>query len=1762
MMLSTCCAGFNPFSSAHERLAPTSPAPRTEAVLLSPCPFLSFSPSRKRRGLSTVREAPPPEQEATAPAPPRLARASLPVRRPQASATASAAPGAIAAPQADPHQHAIHGQYQHQHRPQRHLRQSRSGLHLHLQSSQAPSSTSSTPSSFYPSSPSRQRGALTQAQPPSSSATPESSFHKLNAAASASAIAAAAAAAATTTTTTTTITITDTASSATSTTSTTTTDTASAACSSTFLAFVPFRRCRHLTANDSSLDRTPAPPNADMAERHPARTPERDSHEISLSPRDVTRDSLVVNMLLSLDQFSLGQPPSPSSFGSNRGPGRPTATTASHDAEDGDDDGDDGEYYDDDDYSNNQHSALFNSESTTNSRKRHDSDRHHPWHQPSYNSDSDIGLVIGSAKQSAALPPSRRRRSNSGSSNPQTLSSLQLNNRREISHRTQANIQTPPRSSHTRGGMHSNKSSSSASIDIDHPHDFKNQRLGARPARSASFDHGPPPSRSQQLPLSSSCQLNFAQASVDDFYSAAPTPNVPGGPRREAFGLHSAHPPPPLSLQPTDSRRSERPRSSTRSIKSSAGRNKKGAAAQSSRVMPLEELESAPAPSVSYGKSKAPEAAVNVLSQAKERPGFFRRVFGSSKASAPVNLVNCSSQTSDSQSSSAVHRTTQAENEHPGASSRDPATLHSRDAPSSQHPGTHPPLQKKSSSFFRRRKKSVADEIPPVPLADSVPPLPSLHYSAAHSQQAKDETFAAARNAASPTTSLRQVMSPFLRESSTGPGPGLTGIALSTPSSDVGSIPRTKSESHVEARNEEYKRDFSPDYDPSPNALIRRVKPEADAEEPESTPSRPPKQTQKTLRHSNSFLNLDAGSDNDDAVAGSRKKSSQRPGLASFSTSASAPVLASTSADRSQGDDEDRDATIRGKNPFKELVEADRPMAQSTLEARVDGGRSTSFASASTSTGYQTAPSGTPSVVLERSISPSPRGMSPLEPTALASSKPLDEPDYVLGEPTEDDRQKAQRIYDGGEEFIQKDKAAAWMGEQGPVRQRTLQAYMELYSFADQSVLDSLRRVCERLVLKAETQQVDRILVAFSKRWCDCNPQHGFKATDIIHTICYSIMLLNTDLHVAEIEQKMTRSQFVKNTMTTIRHVIAESAPAAFLRPSILPEKNPNLLSADASQHATESSGRSHRHACRPSIRSDTNSSDRDDCGPLVKTPFHGSARAWEEQVETVLKSIYVSIREERLPLFGAENERVVNPGPSQNNLAVYGGLKRTPSVLSKTPSETQLSTRGRVADNASRASTSRWTSKSRSRPGFGRTGLSSSRTSFDDGHSMWSPAMTSASWSKHSLGRTQGSMSQDSFASSMPRGDYQQSIGFANALSQAIIRDEDANGQETAPSILSADIPATQLLEDESLELAGPPWVKEGMVMHKHHLDGCGKRAKDRNWTEVFAVVQKGYISLFSFNASKSTRQKSRSRNGGRPAGPVGGGNWQDNAVNVGTFNLRLTLASALPPPGYSRSRPHVWALSLPTGAVHLFQVSTIEVIREFVNTANYWSARLSSHPLVGGISNIEYGWSESIVNNALVSAINESTTSLTSGAVRNARPESSAGHVRRSSNASSSFRGSSFDHVSNAFTSSTGRGKLPGDRIPIAEWTPPTQSMRPSNATEAEQLSMLVDYVKSIEQELHEHNRLRSPMLLAFTPRGQNAGKAMGNWERRSAYLLREIVKFRTYVDCLHQAEARKREIYAERDLAQKVSREESNGGDLESRNDDDDADETLRP
>ncbi|KAI8208591.1 PH and SEC7 domain-containing protein [Colletotrichum sp. SAR 10_66] len=1359
-------------------------------------------------------------------------------------------------------------------------------------------------------------------------------------------------------------------------------------------------------ADDSFLDNPDSPDSFDMSENKENDNPDlprpRDSHDLSLSPRNVTRDSLMTNMLISLDQFSMGGP-----VGGDFGNGR----------------------------------SMFGDPSQHNP---YDTDDNMPrpvrggrsnGHGYSYSSDFDA--------DDASRISSRGRRSNSSSNFQSGL--------HRISSMRESMRSTPgtPRHMHSRGGKGSTKSSSSNSIDAGYAQVLSSTRWASGfGGRSSSFDYGhrppaalqatqqqqqqqqhyqPQPQQQGQAPW----HIEFSNTFFNDDYDAAPTPTVPGGPRRivpqtPPTATYPRSPvaapvaddelePPAVILERKSTNRSAKSTATSRKADHKPNNNHEevpplpaAAPVTEPSPVPALDIDSAPAPHVGYGKTK-------------------EAVHG-----APIP--------------------------------------------------THTP------------KKSVsADEVPPVPAPAALePPMPPL-VAPIQLPITKDKL--SAKPEPSPISSLRRVMNPYLKGSPLTPNTPITPQSAPVQATDLEMAP----DPHDEGSAEEHPRSFSPEYDPSPNARIRQVRSRSrgedrspsDHERRTDTPTRPPPEPPvSNEKRNNSFLDID-GSDNEaDTESRQRGKTRKEKGHRQDKPSKES----SPSRRPSQRRD---DTTIRGRKTDRltvDTTDSDDEGNKSGLILPIEGTRSASRTSGSTTTDYKSAASAAPSVRVEPDNSPKVLGTF-----ESMNAKPLDEPEFVVGDPTDDDRQKAQKIFDGNEDFIQKEKAAAWMGEEGPIRQRTLRAYMDLYDFTNKSILQSLRLICERLVFRAETQQVDRILVAFSKRWCDCNTNHGFKASDVIHTICYSIMLLNTDLHLADIDQKMTRSQFVKNTMTTITQAVAESAPEAFERPTILPGKTNSSLGGDDSRPSIEERFVSRRLSFRPPPRNEDGSSDfHDECGPLVKAPFDGSMRAWESQVEIVLKDIYTSIRDERLPLFGADPSK--NLTPTTNSLSVIGMLKRTPSM----EFEEQVTT------------------------SYGQSGIL---------------------FVENELRGRKFDLEPFGFVGDMEQALAGQnanldSIGFANALSQAIIRDDESAFGKAA-SIMSDELKSAQLLEDESLELAGPPWVKEGIVIHKHHLDGIDKKAKDRHWNEVFAVVQKGQMSIFSFGTAKSSvGRKSRGRNAKGPA-VVGGGNWQDNATNLGTFSLRQTLASALPPPGYSRARPHVWALSLPSGAVHLFQVGTPEISKEFVTTANYWSARLSTHPLVGGISNIEYGWSDAIINNALVTAINEQATGQSPG--RNSRPGSSTANPRPSFS-SGTFRSGSIDHGSGGAYGASRGAKLPGDRITISDWAPPAQSMRPSNLPEEEQLESLTSYVKGIEDELQTHNQLRSPMLLAFTPRGNNANKAMANWERKSAYLLREIVKFRTYVDCLQQATTRKNEIYSERDLARRAARGELDEGEIE--------------
>ena len=1442
----------------------------------------------------------------------------------------------------------------------------------------------------------------------------------------------------------------------------------------------------------------------------------RDSHDLSFAEGANARHSVVDNMLLSLDQFASGNMLGAASPHRHGG----LDTNAGSNADD---------FF--------LRDASYRPPGTR-----------HRTHTYTSSRSSDYEMHTDDAASRYAAHHSRTRRSNS-SNNIASPTRAMGSARDPYSVRSTNGLYGQyQQNGHLRGaGKQGSKGSGSSSMDFGHSGILGTHRLGFG-KRSTSFDHGnmagiPSVRNESVLERGRTAYQNW-----DSDYDAAPEPTIPAGPRRpqqqqqqqqqllsrpHSPGMYSAQPSYVPPQAPTPHRRgSVRSNTSYQTLrkgKSPLDADMRAQAQEFVNASTLRDLpaiptfQDPPAPAPAVATRKAMFTSQDPIAAPKDiKPGFFRRVFGggSSKPqsapavpqtanAAPVGPSPASTKPRpvdvDSMYSQNRPRTTPNYNSHIANQLRSlPKPPPTADA--SQSESQAPPLAKKPSSFFRRRKKSIENTKPPVMSLDFTPP---------------PRPTAVLPQPSPGVSSLRQIMNPYLNDAAApsdkfhdsvehhvaeGDKPHKEANLRAADSTDDSSAPSSQggqaksSQPAPAGERPKLKLKVKANRPTVPTPQEDTFLADSSSNEDHSgraTPVGDPSSVVETRRSASptcSSLNQTT------PTGKSQSKARQDPRAELL-----APDVKVTSSSGSVSEAESwiiaprtQDEKPRAPSPGAKRVWLDTTLAEESpidtgddLQLPMEGARSFLHPS-------------------ETSTPISPTVTSPLSANDVfhsATSLPIlqvenrdsDTMPSIVDDrltrpsPTDADRERALKIYNGNDSSLPKAQAAAVLGDVTLSSLRTRKAFMDLFEWSGFTILAAMRDMCSRLLLKAETQQVDRILMSLSERWCECNPNHGFKEVgkiqcssprplpanlppDVVHTICYSILLLNTDLHVADIETRMTRSQFVRNTLPTVTRVCQDAIKAEetmrpkstqFKRGSLpwhdksepdSPNAEQTAFSTDAYGDPAESKRARSRLSVRPPLRSGSDGllsfdSVASDSNTLVNTPYNGPIKGWELQIELVLKEFYESIRKQRLPLHGApQPTRTIHEQPSSNNLSVSGMLRRTPSVLSKAPSD-NASYRGRSQPDFR---SSRWASKNRSKQRlYPSSTVASSRTSLDDG-SVWSPA-GSSSWSRYSYGKTGTSMSIDSLGSHFATGDYQQSIGFANALSQAIIREEGMT--------ISSDEEFTRvapLLEDESLELVGAPWAKEGILKHKHHLETVDRKAKDRAWSENFAVIEKGYMRLFSFSMnSKSMRNKNKLRPS--PGSVVGGGNWMDNAEALESFPLRQTIASALPPPGYSKTRPHVWALSLPTGAVHLFQVGTPDIVREFVTTANYWSARLSKEPLTGGVSSMEYGWGENVINPALLGQENVSSVQ---------------GHMPRPSMASS-LR-SSMDQAAGA-----PRPRLPGDKITLSDWSPPTSSMMASNLMEVDQLRALTDYVKNIEGELAHHNELRAPLLITVSRR-----------------------------------------------------------------------------
>ncbi|KLT43101.1 SEC7-like protein [Cutaneotrichosporon oleaginosum] len=661
--------------------------------------------------------------------------------------------------------------------------------------------------------------------------------------------------------------------------------------------------------------------------------------------------------------------------------------------------------------------------------------------------------------------------------------------------------------------------------------------------------------------------------------------------------------------------------------------------------------------------------------------------------------------------------------------------------------------------------------------------------------------------------------------------------------------------------------------------------------------------------------------------------------------------------------------------------------------------------------------------------------------------------------------QLAREFLAGDATHVPPDKVAMFLGGPRPVNKAALRHYMQHFDMRGLKLDQAFRDLCAKLHLKAESQEIDRIIEGFSARFYDCNPNTVYGTPGVVHTVTGAMLMLNTDLHIADIQKHMSRQDFVRNSMRAIQ----ESMPDRESTPDLVNDSGSlrNIDSLSASHSTT--SVRLRNAAGTPRNTSGNLISPTSDLASTSTQDLRSRGassttvnsftytKAWETEAETALKEIYSNVRNERILL------PIASMGDPNHSSSTLGGLR--------------VGSRGGI-------------------------------------NALMRPNTKNAPYNAMFNSQGDGSLSPTpSYANSI--GDLalppSNPIGFAGNLSHTVIREQ----EDEIHSIRSGETGSTvEELNDDELALLGAPWAKEGLLQRKIQVEAHGRKPQKKDWKQYFVVIQKGDLSMFVFGSGGGSSM------GG---GTVGGGNWMSSANRHGEYSLMHAMAMALPKPGYSASRPYCFTVTFPSGEISVFQAGTEELVLEWVATCNYWAARRSRQPLVGGVSNMEYGWTRAL--NQL-----DDNGQHHEPHREQREPQRMGLGARARLGAISRVRGAS----------SSGNDRVQMDKIHINDWKPPPHATMPSTLDDEAQLESLCAYVQSLKEELDQHKTIEEPMSrLQYTPGSKNAMRARENWTAKSRYIHSEIFKYETYVEALRNAMNQRVQRQGERKVERSLAR-----------------------
>ncbi|KAJ8014428.1 hypothetical protein DPEC_G00040120 [Dallia pectoralis] len=111
---------------------------------------------------------------------------------------------------------------------------------------------------------------------------------------------------------------------------------------------------------------------------------------------------------------------------------------------------------------------------------------------------------------------------------------------------------------------------------------------------------------------------------------------------------------------------------------------------------------------------------------------------------------------------------------------------------------------------------------------------------------------------------------------------------------------------------------------------------------------------------------------------------------------------------------------------------------------------------------------------------------------------------------------------------FRKSDVARHLSKNNEFSRMVAEEYLSHFNFSGLTIDQALRAFLREFALMGETQERERVLAHFSRRYLQCNPS-AIPSEDSVHTLTCALMLLNTDLHGHNIGKKMSILQFISN---------------------------------------------------------------------------------------------------------------------------------------------------------------------------------------------------------------------------------------------------------------------------------------------------------------------------------------------------------------------------------------------------------------------------------------------------------------------------------------------------------------------------------------------------------------------------------------------------------------------------------------------------------